>query len=192
MATVKITKTGIIQNYLTKKVSLHKWERTNYKIILIHMKLATDRYRIDLVSVRHLEFKMTAAIICILPYFRKYACQNHQNWRIYTIRCAYLFVATRTYTIINNCCHAIRSTVAITRYAHQVTPDTLCMLQKPEYEQYLVRSVSGLSFEEWCTMLFEEQPRFKYCTITPSCYCYNLCDKSGRDHSRCAFNACFR
>ena len=56
--------------------------------------------------------------------------------------------------------------VTRTRYAHQVTAATLCMLQKRAHEQYLVRSVSGLSFEEWCTLQCEQQPQFKYWTIT--------------------------
>ena len=55
--------------------------------------------------------------------------------------------------------------VTRTRYAHQVTAATLCMLQKRAHEQYLVRSVSGLSFEEWCTLQCEQQPQFKYWTI---------------------------
>ena len=52
------------------------------------------------------------------------------------------------------------------RYAHQVTAATLCMLQKRAHEQYLVRSGSGVSFEEWCTLPCEQQPQFKYWTIT--------------------------
>jgi hypothetical protein len=62
------------------------------------------------------------------------------------------------------------SHVTRTRYAHQVTAASLCILQHRAYQQYILRVVPNgqthLSFDEWCTLQCTEQPQFKYWTTT--------------------------